>query len=70
MIVINGFIGLCIFVGGLTHHEMTFRNEGTNSALAVLTALATFTYLPAKFDQHQFVYLPAEDSIAHQLAHP
>ncbi|AWW47470.1 ionic transporter y4hA [Polynucleobacter paneuropaeus] len=42
MIVINGVIGLCIFIGGLHHHEMTFRNEGTNSALAVLTALATF----------------------------
>ncbi|MBU3625034.1 ionic transporter y4hA [Polynucleobacter sp. JS-Safj-400b-B2] len=42
MIVINGVIGLCIFMGGLTHHEMSFRNEGTNSALAVLTALATF----------------------------
>ena len=42
MIVVNGVIGLCIFMGGLTHHEMTFRNEGTNSALAVLTALATF----------------------------
>lgn len=42
MIVINGVIGLCIFMGGLKHHEMTFRNEGTNSALAVLTALATF----------------------------
>lgn len=42
MIVINGVIGLCIFVGGLHHHEMSFRNEGTNSALAVLTALATF----------------------------
>jgi len=42
MIVINGVIGLCIFIGGITHHEMSFRNEGTNSALAVLTALATF----------------------------
>lgn len=42
MIVINGVIGLCIFTGGLKHHEMSFRNEGTNSALAVLTALATF----------------------------
>ena len=30
------------FVGGLQHHEMSFRNEGTNSALGVLTALATF----------------------------
>jgi Ca2+:H+ antiporter len=42
MIVVNGVIGLCIFMGGLKHHEMTFRNEGTNSTLAVLTALATF----------------------------
>lgn len=42
MIVMNGVIGLCIFTGGLKRHEVTFRNEGTNSALAVLTALATF----------------------------
>jgi len=42
MIIMNGVIGLCIFVGGLKHHELSFRNEGTNSALAVLTALATF----------------------------
>jgi Ca2+:H+ antiporter len=42
MIVMNGIIGLCIFMGGFKHHEMSFRNEGTNSALAVLTALATF----------------------------
>jgi Ca2+:H+ antiporter len=42
MIIMNGVIGLCIFIGGLKHYEMTFRNEGTNSALAVLTALATF----------------------------
>jgi Ca2+:H+ antiporter len=42
MIVMNGVIGLCIFIGGLKHYEMSFRNDGTNSALAVLTALATF----------------------------
>ena len=42
MIVVNGVIGLCIFMGGLRHHEMTFRNEGINSALGVLAALATF----------------------------
>ena len=42
MIVINGVIGLCIFIGGLKHHEMSFCNEGANSALAVLSALATF----------------------------
>ncbi|MBU3553996.1 calcium:proton antiporter [Polynucleobacter sp. UB-Piko-W3] len=42
MIIMNGVIGMCIFIGGLSHYEMTFRNEGTNSILAVLTALATF----------------------------
>jgi len=42
MIIMNGIIGLCIFVGGLSHYELSFRNEGTNSTLAVLTALATF----------------------------
>jgi Ca2+:H+ antiporter len=42
MIIMNGIIGRCIFVGGLSHHELSFRNEGTNSTLAVLTALATF----------------------------
>jgi Ca2+:H+ antiporter len=42
MIIMNGIIGLCIFVGGLSHYELSFRNEGANSALAVLTALATF----------------------------
>ena len=42
MIIINGVVGLCIFIGGLKHHEMAFRNEGTNSALGVLTAMATF----------------------------
>ena len=28
--------------GRIKHHEMPFRNEGTNSALAALTAMATF----------------------------
>ena len=32
MIAINGVIGLCIFMGGFKHHEMTLRNECTNSA--------------------------------------
>jgi Ca2+:H+ antiporter len=25
MIVLNGVIGLCIFIGGLHHHEMSFE---------------------------------------------
>lgn len=34
MIVINGIIGVCIFISSLCHHEISFRNEGANSALA------------------------------------
>lgn len=43
MIVMNGVIGLSIFLGGLKHRELSFRLEGTNPALSVLIALATFT---------------------------
>ncbi|MCE7505343.1 ionic transporter y4hA [Polynucleobacter sp. IMCC30063] len=43
MIVINGVIGLCIFMGGLRHKELSFRIEGSNTALAVLAALAIFS---------------------------
>jgi Ca2+:H+ antiporter len=42
MIVVNAVIGLCIFMGGFKNHEMSFRNEGTNSALGALTTMATF----------------------------
>ena len=41
MIVLNGVISLCFF-GSFKHYEMSFGNEGTNSALGVLTAMATF----------------------------
>jgi len=43
MIVVNGVVGLCIFIGGLNHRELGFRIEGPNSAIAVLAALATLT---------------------------
>ena len=64
MIIMNGVIGLCIFVGGLKHHELSFRNEGTNSALAVLTALATFILVMPMFT----VSAPGPDFTKSQLA--
>lgn len=64
MIIMNGVIGLCIFVGGLKHHELSFRNEGTNSALAVLTALATFILVMPMFT----VSTPGPDFTKSQLA--
>jgi len=49
MIVMNGVIGLSIFLGGLQHRELSFKIEGTNSGLAVLIALAILTLVMPNF---------------------
>jgi len=43
MISCTGIVGVCLLVGGLRHHELDYRVEGTSPALAVLAALATLT---------------------------
>jgi Ca2+:H+ antiporter len=43
MIIVNGVVGICILVGGLAHHEQSFRVEGAGAgleALIVMVALA------------------------------
>jgi Ca2+:H+ antiporter len=48
MIICTGVVGLCILVGGLAHHEQSFRVEGTGAGLAALIAMAALTLvLPA-----------------------
>jgi len=48
MIICNGVVGLCLLVGGLHHHEQSFRVEGANTGLAALIALSTLSLvLPA-----------------------
>jgi Ca2+:H+ antiporter len=49
MIVMNGVIGISIFLGGLRHRILSFRVEGTNSSLAVLIALAVLTLIMPNF---------------------
>jgi Ca2+:H+ antiporter len=49
MIICNGVVGLCMVVGGLRHHEQTFRIEGANSSLAALIALATLSLVLPSF---------------------
>ena len=34
MIICNGAVGLCVVVGGLRHHEQSFRLEGATAAKA------------------------------------
>jgi Ca2+:H+ antiporter len=49
MIICNGAVGLCLLVGGLKHHEQSFRLEGAASALATLIALSTLTLVLPTF---------------------
>ena len=49
MIICNGAVGLCVVVGGLRHHEQSFRLEGATAALATLIALATLSLVLPTF---------------------
>ena len=43
MIVCNGLVGVCIFIGGLRYREQDFQVSGANLYLSVLFMLATIT---------------------------
>ncbi|MGJ4952203.1 calcium:proton antiporter [Bradyrhizobium sp. HKCCYLS20291] len=43
MIVCNGLVGLCVFIGGLRYREQDFLLSGANLYLSVLFTMATIT---------------------------
>src|SRR5512140_2519365 len=45
MIVCNGLVGVCIFIGGLRFREQDFQVTGANLYLSVLFVLATITLI-------------------------
>jgi Ca2+:H+ antiporter len=45
MIVCNGLVGICIFIGGLTYREQDFQVSGANVYLSVLFTMATITLI-------------------------
>jgi len=49
MIICNGVVGICVLLGGLRHHEQSFRLEGANSGLATLITLSTLSLVLPKF---------------------
>ena len=49
MIILNGVVGLCILVGGLTHHEQTFRVEGSSGGLAALIVMSALSLVLPTF---------------------
>src|SRR5689334_11327018 len=49
MIVCNGLVGLCIFIGGLRYREQDFQITGANLYLSVLFVFATITLVMPNF---------------------
>jgi len=49
MIICNGVVGICLLLGGLRHHEQSFRLDGANSGLATLIALSTLSLVLPSF---------------------
>jgi len=49
MIVCNGVVGLCLLLGGLRHHVLVYRVDGTSPALSVLAALAVLVLVLPSF---------------------
>jgi len=45
MIVCNGLVGLCIFIGGMRYREQDFQVAGANLYLSVLFVMATITLI-------------------------
>jgi len=49
MIICNGVVGACVLVGGLAHHEQTFRVEGAGGGLAALIAMSALSLVLPNF---------------------
>ena len=49
MIVCNGLVGLCIFIGGMRYREQDFQITGANIYLSMLFLLATITLVMPNF---------------------
>jgi len=49
MIICNGVVGICVLVGGLAHHEQSFRVEGSSAGLAALIAMCALVLVLPDF---------------------
>lgn len=64
MIVCNGVVGLCLLLGGMRHHVLAFRVDGTSPALSVLAALSVLVLVLPGFT----ITTPGPTYSASQLA--
>jgi Ca2+:H+ antiporter len=49
MLICTGVVGACVLVGGMAHHEQSFRVEGANAGLAALIAMAALSLVLPSF---------------------
>ncbi|MBU3079502.1 calcium:proton antiporter [Sphingomonas quercus] len=49
MIILNGLVGICIFIGALRHREQTFQQAGVSASLATLSTLTVLTLVLPNF---------------------
>lgn len=49
MIILNGLVGICIFIGALRHKEQVFQQTGVSASLATLCALTVLTLVLPNF---------------------
>lgn len=49
MLILNGIVGLCLFIGGLKHHEQTFSRHSVTIALVSLVSIIVFTLVLPTF---------------------
>jgi len=49
MLILNGIVGLCLFIGGLKYHEQTFSKHSVTIALVSLVSIIVFTLILPTF---------------------
>ncbi|MFY7652608.1 MAG: calcium:proton antiporter [Chitinophagaceae bacterium] len=49
MLILNGIVGLCLFIGGLKHHEQIFSKHSVIIALVSLISILIFTLILPTF---------------------
>ncbi|TGN17348.1 calcium:proton antiporter [Leptospira idonii] len=51
MLILNGIVGLCLFIGGLKHHEQTFSQHSVTIALVSLVSIVVLTLVVPTFTE-------------------
>lgn len=62
MIILNGLVGTCIFIGAIRHKEQVFQQTGVSASLATICALTVLTLVLPNFTVSEAgpVYSPSQ----------